>query len=260
MLETVSLFSRKPIKVKARTFWDEKMSVVIPEIVSLSIQRYGFHEEDLSKMVLTYLKPKMTFLDIGSHFGYFTLLGSVLVGSEGRVHSFEPSPSTFLILRANASNKKNIVLNNCAVLSKRGVVSINDYGIRYSAFNSIYGARLPQDVLSKLKVSRFDMRSVSIDEYVEKLGIVPDFIKIDAENAENEILVGMDKTINKFHPIVTLEVGDIGVSRASASQALVNLLITKAYRPYEFKDGQFVRHETIGHDQYSYGNLLFIFP
>jgi FkbM family methyltransferase len=258
LLETLSLVSRRPIKIKARTFWNGDMLVVIPEVVSLSIQRYGFHEADLSRMVLTYLKPGMTFLDIGSHFGYFALLGSLLVGDEGQVHAFEPSPSAFMILRANASNKKNIVINNCAVHSRSGVVSINDYGIRYCAFNSMYGARLPQAVLSRLKVSRFDIRSVSVDEYVEKMGLAPDFIKIDAENAENEILSGMNTTIARFQPIIALEIGDIGASPTSTSQGLIDRLVNKNYKPYEIRDGKLVPHETAGQTPYAYGNLLFL--
>jgi FkbM family methyltransferase len=234
------------------------MFAVIPEAISISIHRYGFYEEDLSKMVLTHLKPGMVFLDIGAHFGYFTLLGSFLVGKEGQVHSFEPSPSSYLILAANASGKRNIVVNNCAAFSKRGVISIYDYGIRYSAFNSIYGARLPQDVLSKLTVSKFEIESISIDEYVNKNKIVPGFVKIDAENAEYEILAGMDKTIDMFHPIISIEVGDIGARRISESKELISFLINKTYKAYEFKEGKIVPHSNIGRERYSYGNLLFL--
>lgn len=55
--------------------------VVIAELVSLFIYRYGFFEEGLTNIFLHYLKPGMTFFDIGAHFGYFTLLGSALVGT-----------------------------------------------------------------------------------------------------------------------------------------------------------------------------------
>lgn len=258
ILEALSVLLKKPIKTKTRTFWNETMSVVIPEVVSISLQRYGFYEEGVSKMVLTYLRPGMVFLDIGAHFGYFTLLGSFLVGKEGQVHSFEPSPSSYSVLAANASGKQNIVVNNCAVFSKSGVLSLYDYGIRYSAFNSIYGARLPRDVLSKLTVSKFEVESLSIDEYVEKNDIAPDFIKIDAENAEFDILVGMDKAIEAFHPIISIEVGDIGTRYISGSKELISFIRNKGYKAHEFREGTIVPHTDIGRERYSYGNLFFL--
>ena len=68
------------IKRRARLFWGHEMTVVYPETTSLAISRYGFFEEGLTTMVLEYLKPGMTFLDVGAHFGYFTFLGSWIVG------------------------------------------------------------------------------------------------------------------------------------------------------------------------------------
>lgn len=257
ILEVITRLNKKAIKIRAKTFWDEDMLVAIPERVSLRIYRYGFFEEGLTRMILEYLKPGMTFFDIGAHFGYFTLLSSALVGNLGRVHSFEPTPSTFNILRANVSNKDNVIINNNAVFSRRRSVFIHDYGIKYSAFNSIYDARLPEDVLAKLKVRKYEVESISIDDYVENNAIIPDFIKIDAESSEFEILLGMEKTINKFYPIITIEVGDIGVEGVPTTKKLINFLINRGYKPYEFKEGEILQH-TPKNEQYKYDNMLFL--
>ena len=53
---------------------------------------YGFFGEGLTRMLLSHLKPEMTFIDVGAQLGYFTLLASWLVGESGHVHSFEPTP------------------------------------------------------------------------------------------------------------------------------------------------------------------------
>jgi len=256
-LELISLWFDRSVRIKAKTFWNDKMLIIIPEIVSLSIYRYGFFEEGLTRMVLEYLKPGMTFFDIGSHFGYFTLLGSILVGNEGRVYSFEPIPSTFNILKANVSNKDNVFLNNCAVFYEKKKVLINDYGIKYSALNSIYNARLPQDILLKLKTKEYEVESISIDDYVKHNGVIPNFIKIDAESSEYEILLGMEKTIAKFHPMISIEVGDMGVKDVPTSKDLINFLVNKSYQPYEFKDGKILQH-ALKKNQYPYDNILFL--
>lgn len=253
--ETLRLL-KKPVTRKATTFWNDAMSVVVPEAVSMNIYRYGFFEEGLTKMILQYLKPGMTFFDIGAHFGYFTLLGSYLVGEEGQVHSFEPTPSTFKILKRNTSAKTNIFLNNLAAFSDKKVMSINDYGITYSAFNSIYSARLPQNVIQNLQARTHNIETISIDEYTSKKGIMPNFIKIDAESAEYEILVGMDKTIAKYYPIITIEVGDLEVKEARTSQEIIRFLMTNGYKPYQHNDGKIVIHDL--KERYQYDNLLFL--
>ena len=232
----------KPIKFRAKTFWNDDIAVVIPDIVSLTIYRYTFFEDALTNMILHYLKPGMTFFDIGAHLVYFTLLGSAIIGNSGQVHSFEPTTSTFEILKSNVSKKQNVFLNNCAVLSRRKIVFINDYGIKYCAFNSIYNARLPKNILTKLKVKKYKVESISIDDYVEKNGVIPDFIKIDAENSEYEILLGMEKTIHKFHPIISIEIGDINVNGTLESRDLINFLTNKGYKPHEFRDQKILPH------------------
>lgn len=234
---------KKTMKTKANTFWDGNMFVVIPEVVSINLYRYGFFEEGLTKMLLEILKPGMTFLDIGAHYGYFTLLSSFIVGNEGQVHSFEPTPSTFNILKANVSNNSNVFLNNNAVFSKRKIVSINDYGIKYSAHNSIYSARLSQDTLKKLKAKKYEIEAISIDEYVEDNDIKPNFVKIDAESSEFEILKGMEKTIARFHPILSLEVGDVGVQDVPESKELISYLRNRGYKSYEFINGKIMQHK-----------------
>lgn len=90
---------KKNIEVKVPTFWGGEMSVVLPEDVSVSIWRYGYFEEDVVRYMLRFLTEGMTFIDIGAHFGFFTLLGSYLVGKSGKVLAFEPTPTTYQQLK-----------------------------------------------------------------------------------------------------------------------------------------------------------------
>lgn len=257
MLEIIALLSGKSIEVKTTTFWKEDMLVVIPELVSLCIYRYGFFEEGLTNIMLKYLKPGMTFFDVGAHFGYFTLLGSVLVGKEGQVHSFEPTPYSFKILKYNASSKKNIFLNNIALFSDKKTISINDYGIRYAAFNSLYEARLSKDIITKLRPKKYKINTILLDEYVKNNALKPNFIKIDAENSEYEILNGMEKTIDIFHPILSIEAGDMNIKGVPKSKKIIDFLIDRDYQPYEFREGKIFQCNP-KNEEYQYGNILFL--
>jgi FkbM family methyltransferase len=52
-------------------------------------------EQDESTWVKGYLKRGMTFVDVGANVGYYSLMAASLVGTEGKVLAFEPSPYAF---------------------------------------------------------------------------------------------------------------------------------------------------------------------
>jgi len=232
------------------------MTVVYLEPTSLATSRYGFYEEGLTAMVLEYLKPGMTFLDVGAHVGYFTLLASWLVGNSGQIHSFEPTPSTFEVLRFNASRNNNTYVNQVAVASESGMVTLNDYGPAFAGYNSMYQARMPEVALNRVKSTKFQASAISIDEYVTRESLTPNFVKIDAESSEFDILKGMEQTLQELRPMISIEVGDMDIEGVIQSRDLVMYLVSKGYHPYEFSVDGIVRHQL--KERYGYDNILFL--
>ena len=114
-MQAVAARRRYGIRVKAETFWGEDMTVVYPDVVSVALRRYGFFEQALTRLMLGTLKPGMTFIDVGAQFGYFTLLARHILGKEGQVHSFEPTPSTFEVLQSNTTGKRSVKVNQTAL-------------------------------------------------------------------------------------------------------------------------------------------------
>ncbi|MBM4193508.1 MAG: FkbM family methyltransferase [Gemmatimonadetes bacterium] len=53
----------------------------------------AFYEPETTMLLLTILRPGDTFVDVGGHVGYFSVVGSAVVGEQGRVITFEPAPS-----------------------------------------------------------------------------------------------------------------------------------------------------------------------
>jgi FkbM family methyltransferase len=258
LIETYCKRFDKTWERSASTFWGGEMNVFLPEIVSTTIDRYGFFEANLSKLFLNYVKPNMVVFDIGSHFGYYSKLSSWLVGDGGEVHAFDPTPSTFVMLEKNTKALSNVFINNNAVYSSDSSIEILDFGIAYSAFNTIGVGNLPSDKLAELTPDKFDVKAIAIDNYVAEHSKIPDFIKIDAEGAELEILKGMRKTLKKHKPMLTLEVGDINVtdSEISPSRQLVDFMLELNYQCFEYKDEQLTPHEP--KETYRYDNLFFM--
>ena len=244
------------IKRRARLFWGQEMTVVYPEPTSLATSRYGFYEEGLTTMVLQYLKPGMTFLDVGAHVGYFTLLAGWIVGDSGQVHSFEPTSSTFEVLLSNVGLSNNTYLNQVAVTSKTGMVTLNDYGPAFSGYNSMYQARMPEADLIRVKSTKFRASAISIDEYVAQERLAPNFVKIDAESSDFEVIKGMEETIKRCRPIMSVEVGDMDIEGVPRSKDLVVYLVGKGYQPFEHTDGSISKHQP--RERYGYEDLLFL--
>src|SRR5687768_5648057 len=53
----------------------------------------GTYEPEQSGLFRTHIRPGDQVLDIGAAAGYYTLLSAKLVGTSGRVVSFEPDPN-----------------------------------------------------------------------------------------------------------------------------------------------------------------------
>jgi len=249
------------IRGTAVTFWGETMTVVVRAPTAPEIYKYSILDEDLIEILLAHLKPNMIFFDIGAHFGYFTLLASKIVGTTGQVHAFEPTPSTFEILQTNVKNRSNIHANNLAIWSKPMTLTLNDYGFMGSAFNSLYASRLDEAIKKHLPHHQHQVQAVTIDDYVQQSGAIPNFIKIDAEIAEYEILQGMRTTIAKHHPLLMVEVGDENtagetITDSVSSHQLVRYLLDAGYMVFEIHQREISPHTLLDH--YPNMNLLFM--
>src|SRR5271165_5084603 len=61
----------------------------------------GIGEPQVQQALVSYLRPGMTFYDLGANIGYFSLIAARLVGPTGRVVSFEADPEIAARLREN---------------------------------------------------------------------------------------------------------------------------------------------------------------
>ena len=158
-----------------------------PTSSSLARMAHETYEMDTVKVVERLLSPGMSFLDIGAHVGYYTLLGARLVGPNGTVYAFEPQPDVYRLL------VKNIHMNGYsgivvpiqkAVTEKGGSVLLYD-SEKDSCSASIFSG-------SSVSTVTVECESVSLDEFFGAQGWpAVDLIKMDIEGAEPLALGGM---------------------------------------------------------------------
>ena len=202
--------------VPAQLFFGREMKVVLPEIVSEQIFTYGLFDDVVSWLAVKATRPGDVVLDIGAHFGYFTLLFSELVGGKGRVVAFEPTPSTFGLLKGNIDRYKNVVAENMALGSKVGEAALCDHGLKYCAWNSLAEESRLGVLPPEVTQTRVSVGLTTVDDFVKQHGLKPGLIKIDAENFEAEVMVGAEQTICSHAPSVIMETGSAAALKAGS--------------------------------------------
>ncbi|QKJ97585.1 MAG: FkbM family methyltransferase [Ignavibacteriota bacterium] len=251
-------FLKKTSEFKVKTFWNRDINIILPESVSVSIWRNGFVESDVTIYLLNYLNKGDTFIDIGAHFGFYTLLAADIVGPKGQVLAFEPTISTFNQLSKNVSNSKNdnIRIYNLAASNSNTEMEFNDFGIINSAFNSFFENRGDKYFEGK----KIIVNAVIVDDFIKENFSKSKIsaIKIDAESAEFQVLSGLINVINKDHPIIILEVGDYSISGTKKSKELIELVESFDYQSFELDKKSFNIMPYIKKNIERYSNILFI--
>jgi FkbM family methyltransferase len=245
----------KPFPLTFKTLWGTKMTSYLPE--GNTFYYYGCCEANLTNFFLRYVRSGMTVLDIGAHVGIYSMLASELIEATGSVHSFEPTPSTFSLLRKNTASLPNVVANNTAVSRSKQMLTFSDYGAGYSAYNSASSSG-GQGITRHART--ISVESTTIDAYCAENNLQPDLIKIDAEGFESEVLEGGHELISGqsgvIRPLITLEVAG-GTKWAQNRQDSFAFLEKHLYVPFTIlTDGNILPHTL--KDTYRYDNLLFI--
>jgi FkbM family methyltransferase len=242
--------------VTCRILTGDRMRVVVPEIVGTELCRQGFIEPGLTAVMIHALRPGMTFVDVGAHYGYHSLVASRLVGPSGSVIALEPARGVLPLLRANTAAAGNITVEPVAACATSGPVVLSDFGPGDSALSTIVGAaRVPPAERERLRADAYPVDGVALDDHLLGRGIRPDFVKLDAEGAELGILSGMHRILDEVGPVVTMEVGDYDGMRSPATTASIDRLEALGYRPWEWSSGGLRPH--VRRLRYGYDNLVF---
>ena len=153
------------------------------------LMRFGKFEPTSTYIFESLLKEGMTVLDIGANIGYFSLIASKLVGNSGKVYSFEPDPITFKYLKKNITMNQisNVKLVNKCVSDEAGQLLLYHHP-KYHTCHSIFGSPSKEAI---------KVESITLNNMFKKNNSLINFIKLDVEGAEMNVLRGMDEIFKK---------------------------------------------------------------
>lgn len=162
----------------------------------LSYYLSGNYEPVTSAVFRQALSEGDTAVDVGAHWGYYTLLAASLCGSAGRVFAFEPHPANFALLTKSlqANQFANVMAVQKAVSD--GVGETNLFLSRRSVRHSICGVPDYWRVESDYGQDSLKVEVTSLDAFFSKTALRPRVVKIDVEGAEPLVLNGMQSLMD----------------------------------------------------------------
>jgi len=190
--------------------------------ISEELLLFKTHEPFSTQVLTSNLQKGMVCLDIGGNLGYYATLESRKVGRTGKVIAIEPAPINFKYLTKNLSkqNESNFDAFNLAIGDVDGEISF---------FISEHSNA--SHVIREKELSKVDPKNVikvpikTIDSLVDELGVDKiDFLRMDAEGYEVHILEGATKTIQKFKPMIQIEVHVERLGQEKTQKLLENFI------------------------------------
>ncbi|HEX2230594.1 MAG TPA: FkbM family methyltransferase [Nitrososphaeraceae archaeon] len=161
------------------------------------------HEDD----IITRFTPKEgdIVIDIGAHIGLYTIIGAKRVGTQGKVVAIEADPENFEMLNRNIKLNQltNVIPLNYAVYSKETKIKLylpsGESG--FTKYNTI----MPNWINTQEKFVEVNANTL---DYLLQLNKIRqeevNWIKIDVEGAEFEVLKGATNVLSKSKDVALL--------------------------------------------------------
>lgn len=193
----------------------------------------------------------MTVVDVGAGIGVYTRLLSRLVGFEGRVHAFEPSPLNFRRLERSIAGWDNVTAIQAAVGGKTGDTALflsDELNVDHRTYDTGEGRR------------RLGISAIRLDDYFSP-GTRVDFVKIDVQGHELNVLKGAERVLRENREIKLLvEFWPYGLAQAGVEPAeFLDYLISSglSYRTVGSTGGEHLTAEQAeGFTKDRYWNLM----
>jgi FkbM family methyltransferase len=183
---------RSETNVKSRTVWGATMLVNARDIVGRYIYYFGIWEPNLTSWIRRRLRQGDTFIDVGANVGYYSLLASKIVRTEGRVIAIEPLAESLEILKSNLTINlaNNVRCADVAAWDTNELITIFTKRSNYvSGVSTVVGSWAK---LWKLKKLRPVAGRRLVDIVLRAEAVNARIIKIDVEGSEWRVIQGME--------------------------------------------------------------------
>lgn len=187
------------------------LDLELPSNVDTEIGAGRWFDPDVTAWINAYVKPGMVCIDAGANWGLFTLLMARKVSITGKVFAFEPSTDFWKRLKAylELNEIANAEAIHVALGNKTGDVICTKQGPPLYSSANVHFDRVDIQC-ERDEIAQAD----TLDHWWGSRDCTLDFIKIDVDGSELQLLLGAEKTIEKHRPVMAFEIpyDEIGVN------------------------------------------------
>lgn len=179
----------------------------------LDLDRNATWEEMESTFIVNNLSQGDVFVDVGANIGYFSMLAAQQ--KAGKVFAIEPMPKSYGMLKMNIEhNMFTDVIEpvNVAMGSREHTAKFTcSLGPKNHMEYDV------DDIHHDLPM--IEIKVTTLDNFLADRKEVNriDFVKVDIEGAEHSFLLGAEKTIQTFKPIVMMEIEEHRLTKYNAT-------------------------------------------
>ena len=194
-LHILSLWAKNG-EITTSTIHGYRMTVNLNDVgISHELALYGVHERESSQVVKKIIEPGMTILEIGANIGYYAILEARNAGASGHLYAVEPSPFNVALLKKNLArnNIKNADVYAMAIGEQNTTLPF------FIAEKSNLSSFIDREAVGTMDGTTVDVNVQTLDAFLADKKPV-DFIRMDVEGYEWEILQGAEKILSQATP------------------------------------------------------------
>ncbi len=170
-----------------------------------------------------------TVIEVGAHIGLYSVMLSQRVGKRGRVIAVEPNPVNYKLLRSNLRLNRctNALPVEAGVGSENGQLKLvaNRYATATGTFKRDKHERFREKSINLIEAV---VPVMTLDEIIRKHDLTEvDFVKIDTEGFEPQVIQGMDAVLNKFSPLIYFELHGMNLAQKIDDFAAISERLNK---------------------------------
>jgi FkbM family methyltransferase len=176
---------------------------------TVAYEARGVWEEGDYRILQALARGRRCVYDVGAYLGITALVMARGLGTGGRLLAFEPTPKAAGIIRENAvlnGLADRITVINAFVGSRPGAL-VEFHGSEPSVYNSAIASR--SALRGEAGIQTALTPAVTLDEVSSATDTTPEFVKIDVEGAELDVLAGMARLLQEARPTVFLELHEL---------------------------------------------------
>lgn len=223
-----------------------KLKYVINNDIGFMLYFFGKFEENELLIISKFILNDSIIIDIGANIGIHSMLFSKLAPN-GTIYSFEPSRGTFEILN------KNLIFNNNVIPLNFGIGNSTELMEFYEAEDNAFSSF--KDTKRKQIIKLSKVLCIKIDEFINLFKINRiDFIKIDVEGFEQEVIEGMTNVLKNIRPVIFCEIYQ-GINSNMNPLSTINTIKNYNYDAYVIKQNELLIFEE--HSD-NYPNYIFL--